>query len=142
LFEAIEPPGCFTLRGWSLESLDGFDNRGLHVQGLLLLGCGRRLILDHFTFRQNRFRVSTQVSTHLTNVDGCIPQGVMPPYASLAYSRDQIVSKNQRSIGPCIANRISADASHSLERNDFFLTNSEVDDESPWRVRPEAHRSF
>ena len=37
LFEAIEPPGCLTLRGWSLESLDGFHNRGLHIQGLLLL---------------------------------------------------------------------------------------------------------
>jgi hypothetical protein len=35
-----------------------------------------------------------------------------------------------------------ADASHSLERNDFFLTHSEVDDESPWRIRAKAHRSF
>lgn len=34
------------------------------LQGLLLLGFGRRLLLDHFTFRQNRFRVSYHLKNH------------------------------------------------------------------------------
>ena len=34
------------------------------LQGLLLLGFGRRLLLDHFTFRQDRFRVSYHLRNH------------------------------------------------------------------------------